>query len=128
MPVPFPRSATKISSEKYGGAKVLPGQIPREPNHEATKNHEYKRNDAGILGASQPFMPYAIERDPTMQIPYVGKEPTQSSCSIADNSSITTIYEYDWIRPKGYFAWTMRIGEEDKRSCRTVPIIRSVLQ
>jgi hypothetical protein len=40
MPVPLPGPATKTSSEQYGGAKVLPGQLPWEPNHESAKNHE----------------------------------------------------------------------------------------
>jgi hypothetical protein len=61
----------KISPEKHGRPKVSPGKLPWEPNHEAAENHEQEGDDAGVFDASQPFMSYTIERDPTMQVPYV---------------------------------------------------------
>jgi hypothetical protein len=49
---------------------MLPRELPWTPKDETTQNHEQKGDDAGVLDASQLFMPYTIERDPTMQIPY----------------------------------------------------------
>jgi len=73
-PVPLPGSATKASSEQHSRAKMLPRQFPWKPKDETTQNHKEEGDDAGVLDTSQSLVPYTIERDPTMQIPYARKE------------------------------------------------------
>jgi len=91
---------------------MLPRQLPWKPKDETTQNHEQEGDDAGVLYTSQSLMPYTIERDPTMQIPYARKETSELSCSVANDSSITGINQNDGIRPEGDLARTVRVGKE----------------
>ncbi len=107
---------------------MLPRQLLWKPKDETTQNHEQEGDDAGVLDASQSLMPYTIERDPTMQVPYARKEPSQPSRSVANDSSITGIDQNDRIRPESDLGWTVRVKEESETRRRTLPIPRRVLQ